>query len=218
MDIFKLSVMIALIILLLILLVVEFAAGNLRPSVTPLSSPLPTQAQPRPTATPPAIPSQTLPVVVEPPIDNRLTLTGASLPAGTLTLVGSGVPDAEIELVDNGQVVGEIRVGADGQWRFTYVPAGGEHEVFARIRGEPGTASSVFKVTVMAPMPSLPMGERCIGPVGRIEGNIYVVGVCDTLTQISRITGLSVKALIAANPQITDTNRIYVGQPVWLPR
>ena len=101
---------------------------------------------------------------------------------------------------------------------FTYAPGNGDHELYMRVKGDPGTASSTFKVTVLASTLSFPPGERCVGPLGRIEGNLYIVGVCDTLTQIGRITGISVKALGAANPQITDVNRIYVGQAVWLPR
>jgi hypothetical protein len=135
-----------------------------------------------------------------------------------LTLVGAGAPNVEIEIVDNGNVVGTALVGADGQWRFTYAPGSGDHELYMRVKGDPGTASSPFKVTVVASTLSFPPGQRCVGPLGRIEGNLYIVGVCDTLTQISRLTGISVKALSAANPQITDVNRIYVGQAVWLPR
>ena len=142
MDLFKLCVMIALIILLLVLLAVEIATGGYltRPAVVEPPVPLPT---------PFTVSPLTAPVVVKTPTVNRLTLTGASLPAGVLTLIGAGAPDVEIEIVDNGQVVGATKVGADGQWRFAYAPASGEHELSARVKGEPETASSPFKVMVM---------------------------------------------------------------------
>ena len=220
MDLFKLSVLIALIIALIILLVFEIvtAAPLARPTATAPAAALPTPVRPAPTAAPSVVPSLTLPAAGATSSDNRVTLAGASLPAGVLTLVGAGAPNVEIEVLDNGKVVGTVRVGADGQWRFTYVPGSGDHELFVRVKEDPGTVSRTFKVTVIASALSFPAGGRCFGPIGRIEGNIYIVGVCDTLTQIGRITGISVKALSAANPQITDTNRIYVGQAVWLPR
>ena len=143
---------------------------------------------------------------------------GASLPSGPMALAGTGKANDELEIVDGGKVVGTVKVGADGQWRFIYEPASGERELLARVKGNPGIASSALKVTVAAPALLPTTGGGCVGPQGRIEGRAYIVGACDTLFGISQITGVSLKALLAANPQIKDSDLIYPGQVIQLPR
>jgi len=154
--------------------------------------------------------------VVKPAITSPIAC--ASLPSGPMALVGTGKADDELEIVDGGQVVGTVKVGADGQWRFTYKPASGERELLARAKGNPDIASNVLKVTVASPALLPTTGGVCVGPKGRIEGNTYIVGVCDTLAQISRIAKVGLEALLAANPQIKDANLIYQGQVIQLPR
>ena len=142
---------------------------------------------------------------------------GASLPAGEVTLVGTGAAGDEIEILDNGKVVGTVKVGADGGWRFAYMPGSGEHELSGRVKANPSTVSGTLKVTVAARTLLPPAGGMCVGPKGRIEGNTYRVGVCDTLTRISHNHRVSLEALLAANPQIEDPNLIYIGQVLQLP-
>lgn len=144
--------------------------------------------------------------------------TGASLPSGQMTLAGTGKANDELEIVDGGKVVGTTKVGADGQWRFTYQPASGERELLARLKGNPDIASDLLKVTVAAPAVLPTTGGACVGPQGRIEGHTYIVGACDTLFGISQATGVSLKALLAANPQIKNASLIYPGQVIRLLR
>jgi large repetitive protein len=143
---------------------------------------------------------------------------GASLPSGQVALVGTGKADDEIEIVDGGQVVGTVKVGANGQWRFSYTPTAGQHELLARLKSDPSVASDPLRVTVAASMVLPTTGQACAGPAGQIEGDLYVVGACDTLTWISEFTGISLEALITANPQIKDADWIYPGQVIRLPR
>ena len=142
---------------------------------------------------------------------------GASLPAGEVTLVGTGAAGDEIEILDNGKVVGTVKVGADGQWRFAYVPGSGDHELSGRVKANPSTVSGTLKVSVAARTLLPSAGGMCVGPKGRIEGDTYIVGVCDTLTRISQNNRVSLEALLAANPQIEDPNLIYMGQVLQLP-
>ena len=142
---------------------------------------------------------------------------GASLPVGEVTLAGTGAAGDEIEILDNGKVVGTVKVGADGQWRFAYVPGSGDHELSGRVKANPSTVSGTLKVSVAARTLLPSAGGMCVGPKGRIEGDTYIVGVCDTLTRISQNNRVSLEALLAANPQIEDPNLIYMGQVLQLP-
>jgi spore coat assembly protein SafA len=65
------------------------------------------------------------------------------------------------------------------------------------------------------------VGERiCIPPREEIPcpgGTIYTVVAGDTLFFIAQRFGVSLQALIAANPQISDPNVIQVGQRICIP-
>jgi LysM repeat protein len=52
---------------------------------------------------------------------------------------------------------------------------------------------------------------------GRIENGFYIVGRCNTLTNIAKRLGVSVEQLIQANPQLSNPNYIYPGQKLNLP-
>ena len=60
----------------------------------------------------------------------------------------------------------------------------------------------------------LPVGQALIIPGGETR---YTVSRGDTLYSIARRYGVSLQRLLAANPQITDPNRIYPGQTVVIP-
>ncbi|ATW24442.1 LysM peptidoglycan-binding domain-containing protein [Candidatus Formimonas warabiya] len=49
-------------------------------------------------------------------------------------------------------------------------------------------------------------------------GNVYVVRTGDTLSAIAARYGLSLRQLLAANPQITNPNNISIGQSICIPR
>jgi hypothetical protein len=155
-------------------------------------------------------------VAVKPVI--KSPTAGASLPSGQVALVGTGKADDEIEIVDGSQVVGTAKVGADGQWRFSYTPTAGQHELLARLKSDPSVASDPLRVTVAASMVLPTTGQACAGPAGQLKGDVYIVGACDTLTWIGESTGISLEALIAANPQIRNPDWIYPGQVIRLPR
>lgn len=143
---------------------------------------------------------------------------GASLPSGQVALAGTGKAGDEIEIVDGGQVVGTVKVGAGGQWSFSYTPAAGQHELLALLKSDPSVASDPLRVTVAASMVLPTTGQACPGPAGQLIGDVYIVGACDTLIWIGESTGISLEALLAANPQIKNPDWIYPGQVIRLPR
>ncbi|HEY8462908.1 MAG TPA: LysM peptidoglycan-binding domain-containing protein [Bacillota bacterium] len=65
-----------------------------------------------------------------------------------------------------------------------------------------------------------PGQEICIpgAPVPCPNGVHYTVMAGDTLFEIARRNNLPLSALIAANPQITDADRIFPGQVICIPR
>lgn len=60
-------------------------------------------------------------------------------------------------------------------------------------------------------VPVMPAPLPCPG------GTLYVVKPGDTMFEIARMNGVSLAALIAANPQIPDPNLIYPGQTICIP-
>jgi LysM repeat protein len=46
---------------------------------------------------------------------------------------------------------------------------------------------------------------------------VWKVQGCDTLYSISRVTGVSLEAILSANPEITNPDIIFPGQLIRLP-
>ena len=54
-------------------------------------------------------------------------------------------------------------------------------------------------------------------PVTCPNGTLYTIRAGDTMFDIATRFGVTLQALLAANPQVTDPNRIYAGQPLCIP-
>jgi len=63
------------------------------------------------------------------------------------------------------------------------------------------------------------VGTACppYGARGQDLGTTYITVYCDTLSNIAERTGVSLKSLIQANPQIPDPNLIFSGSVVIIP-
>jgi LysM repeat protein len=67
-------------------------------------------------------------------------------------------------------------------------------------------------------------GQICLppspggGPFPCYGGTIYIIRPGDTLYSIARRFGLSLRQILAANPEITDSSLLQAGQPVCIPR
>lgn len=139
---------------------------------------------------------------------------GAELPSGELTLTGAGEPGTEVEIMDNGAVIGVAQIDEDGQWRFTLKPEVGDHQFAVRPTGEEAAVSGIVSAIVTSPVAT----TACASPAGMCTGDTYVVVAGDTLGCISKCAGVSLQALISANPRIKDPNLIFPGQVINIPR
>jgi hypothetical protein len=162
-----------------------------------------------------------------------LAVPGAAAVAPTLTLPekleagksvklsGTGTPGTEVEIVEDGKVIGKATVGADGTWTYSYTPSAGEHTLLVRATGDANLASAPAKLSMpadaTAPAPvTLPAaGAEC--GVGEDRGTTYVVAPCEYMALIANRTGVTLAALIAANPEVTNPDLIYPGQILNLP-
>ena len=54
-------------------------------------------------------------------------------------------------------------------------------------------------------------------PVTCPNGTLYTIRAGDTMFDIATRFGVTLQALLAANPQVTDPNRIYAGQSLCIP-
>ncbi|MBN1921827.1 MAG: LysM peptidoglycan-binding domain-containing protein, partial [Anaerolineae bacterium] len=139
----------------------------------------------------------------------------------SVKLSGTGTPGTEVEIVEDGKVIGKATVGADGTWTYSYTPSAGEHTLLVRAAGDATLASAPAKLSMpasaSAPAPvTLPAaGAEC--GVGEDRGTTYVVAQCEYMALIANRVGVTLAALIAANPEVTNPDLIYPGQILNLP-
>lgn len=143
---------------------------------------------------------------------------GVDLEAEALELRGTGTPGAVLEILDNGEVVDTVEVGADGNWTYALTPEAGAHSYAVREVGAEDAVSDAVAVTVRDVETVEPGTSACQRPEGSCQGEQYTVVRGDMLVCISRCAGVALGDLIAANPEITDPNRIYPDQLIALPR
>jgi len=141
---------------------------------------------------------------------------GAEFSGGDLTLSGSGQPGTTLEILDGGAVIGTVEVDAAGGWEFTTRPDEGPHQYAVRPVGDEAAASSPVSVTVSRPATA--GGQVCSGGFLTDAGKRYVVGSCETLGEVAARTDRTVEALLAANPEVEDPDRIFAGQVLDVPQ
>jgi LysM repeat protein len=139
---------------------------------------------------------------------------GAALTAGEVAFSGTGEPGGTVEILDNGVVIGQAVVGADGKWSWKYPLGPGSHAVSVRPAGKPELASTPVNITAQSAAPA-PVAAKCGS--GKLTPQGWVVAGCDTLTKIAKAVGVSLQALLKANPNITNPNVIFPGQIIKIP-
>jgi LysM repeat protein len=80
-------------------------------------------------------------------------------------------------------------------------------------RTEDPTASPTPSAGVTSPSPALGTPT----PIPEPTPQIHVVQSGDTLSRIARSAGVTVEQILEANPQITDPNRIAIGDEIIIP-
>jgi len=138
---------------------------------------------------------------------------GADVLTGQLTLIGSGAPGSEVEILDGSVVLGTAEVGTDGEWRYTFEPKAGAYQIAVRSVADTRTPDSFIAVRVSSDKD----GIDCYSNPGIDRGEVFIVGTCDTLEDISKLLEINLEDLEAANPQLEDPDLVYPGQFVTLP-
>jgi hypothetical protein len=139
-------------------------------------------------------------------------IDGADVISGRLTLIGPGQSGAGVEILDGSVVLGTTEVDADGEWRFTFEPQARTYQFTVRSVGDTTTPSGSIEVRVAGDT-----DVDCFSNPGIDRGDVFVVGTCDTLEDISKLKGISLEDLEAANSQIADPNMVYPGDFVTIP-
>jgi hypothetical protein len=63
-----------------------------------------------------------------------------------------------------------------------------------------------------------PVSSRQVpSPPEKCEGQLYTVRRFDTLHRVAQRFGVTVRQILAANPQITNPNALFVGQQICIP-
>ncbi len=146
------------------------------------------------------------------PADGADVITGQTI-IGQLTLIGSAEPGTQVEILDGEDVLGSVEADAEGEWRYTFEPKEGIHQFAARSVADATAISNVIEVRVAKPED----GIDCNSNPGVDRVSSYIVGTCDTLSGIGKELGVSLNAVIVANPEIEDPDLIYPGQFVTIP-
>ena len=147
-------------------------------------------------------------------------LSGTLVAGNMVKLEGAGTPGMEIEILDQGQVVSATIVQPDGTWTLDYLSDSGARSLTVRNAGKPDSASEAIIIEVATASISIPDDIVCGAenvPVGIDRGTVYIVAPCEYLGLIAVRAGVSLADLMAANPQLTEPDRIYPGQILNLP-
>jgi hypothetical protein len=137
---------------------------------------------------------------------------GDTLEAGEIEITGTGAPGGRLQLLDNGSTIGEVTVGSDGTWTFVTTVSEGDH-TFIAYHTDADLPSGSVKVSVKAVVVLPPVGPCTIG---YRDGQTYVVGNCQNLTEIAEVLDTTVDDLVNANPGI-DPDNIDAGQVINIP-
>ncbi|MBI3159928.1 MAG: LysM peptidoglycan-binding domain-containing protein [Chloroflexi bacterium] len=153
-------------------------------------------------------------------------MPGDTLRAGPVTFSGTTAPGTTVVMNSGGGLLASAEVDASGAWTAVIELPQGELTVLA-IATHPATGQSAESLPLtLTVLPAAVSGDTEPGEpapppgpcgVGHITRAGYVVAPCENLTRISERLGVTLGALLAANPQILDPDLIYPGQILIIP-
>ncbi len=149
----------------------------------------------------------------EGPLEIIFPADEADVLVGELTVTGLAPTGSDVEVLDGTAVLGTTQTDSTDEWRFTFDVVKGSLQLAARLAGSQVTPTDFVDVRVVETSDTY----NCASNPGLDRGAIYLVGTCDTLGTIARQAGVTFVNLIAANPQISNQDLIYPGEPINIP-
>ncbi|TAK10917.1 MAG: LysM peptidoglycan-binding domain-containing protein [Anaerolineae bacterium] len=155
--------------------------------------------------------------------------------AGPVEFSGTAPAGTTIELTDASQTLAETTASDTGEWSLIAELPAGDLTIIAQAidisSGE--SAASAPLALHIDPAPSDTStgndnsgtgdsdtpGDSSLGNCGqgKIWRGTYIVAACENLTRISRILGITLEELLAANPQIENPDLIFPNQILNIP-
>jgi DNA-binding beta-propeller fold protein YncE/4-amino-4-deoxy-L-arabinose transferase-like glycosyltransferase len=154
---------------------------------------------------------------------------GGQLSPGEVTLNGTGEPDSEVRVLVGGDPIGIAQVDDGGNWSLVAeLSEPGEYEIVVEALSDAGEVVATSEPGILVIVDITPTSPttvvsptamaECRTLPGSCAGNTYTVQPGDTLQCISQCTGVTLEALLAANPEIDDPDLILPGQAIVIPR
>lgn len=175
--------------------------------------------------------------------DGNVRLTGAGAPGARVQILVNGQMAGETVVGPDGNWSLNVDLGRPGDYQISAraVEANGNsgpasNPIAVSLAAPtptikstntpiPASPTATAPTATLTPQPtptsastSIPSGLNCVGAHGVDQGQFWIVGDCDTLSHISRRTGIPLDTLIKANPQLQDPDLIFPGQRISLPR
>jgi LysM repeat protein len=134
-----------------------------------------------------------------------------------------------LEVLLDGEVISTTTVQASGVWTISHVISAGVHSLAVQMLEDPESLSQSLQVNVETGVGETATAEDTEPPseiaedeeegcgVGEIRDDTYVVAACEYIALIAERAGVTVEALLAANPDLENPDLIYPGQVLNLP-
>jgi LysM repeat protein len=145
---------------------------------------------------------------------------GITLTAGVVQIAGTGSPSAALEVLLNGEVLSTTVVSEDGAWAISRVISPGTYSLTVQVPDDPERLSQSLSFMVEASSVDEGEGAEDVEEgcgIGEIRDDTYIVAPCEYIALIAERAGVTVEALLAANPDLEDPDLIYPGQVLNLP-
>lgn len=140
-----------------------------------------------------------------------------------------GDPGSEIVFEEPWDIAGDLAAthwvvkSAQGEMMHELIAALEGRRIVVSAAGDPALFEQIamtlrpLDVPVRTEQAAAPAALTATGEPAATAGTTYTVQAGDTLVKIAARFSVTVRAILAANPQITNADRIYVGQRIAIP-